>query len=36
MDSPFHGIEEMFEDRFEDFIRPVAWMFGANGFAGAV
>ena len=24
----FHGLEEMFDDRFEDFIRPVAWLFG--------
>ena len=24
----FHGLEEMFDDRFEDFLRPVAWLFG--------
>ena len=25
----FDGLEDLFEERFEDFIRPVAWMFGA-------
>jgi hypothetical protein len=24
----FHGLEEMFDDRFEDFLRPVNWLFG--------
>ena len=24
----FDGLEEMFDERFEDFIRPVAWLFG--------
>ena len=24
----FHGLDEMFDDRFEDFLRPVAWLFG--------
>ena len=26
----FHGLESMFDDKFEDFIRPVAWLFGAG------
>jgi hypothetical protein len=26
----FDGLEDLFDDKFEDFIRPVAWMFGAN------
>ncbi len=25
----FDGLQEMFDDRFEDFVRPVAWMFEA-------
>ena len=29
----FHGLEEMFDDKFEDFIRPVAWLFGAGAAA---
>ena len=24
----FHGLEDMFDDRFEDFLRPVNWLFG--------
>lgn len=28
--SIFGGLDSLFEDRFEDFIRPVAWMFGAE------
>ena len=32
----FDGLEEMFDERFEDFIRPVAWLFGHHGDAGAV
>ncbi len=32
----FDGLKEMFDERFEDFIRPVAWLFGAHGSAGAV
>ena len=27
--SIFDGLQEMFDDRFEDFVRPVAWMFDA-------
>ena len=26
--SIFDGLESMFDDKFEDFIRPVAWLFG--------
>ena len=26
----FHGLEELFEERFEDFIRPVDWIFGPH------
>lgn len=26
----FDGLEEMFDDKFEDFVRPVAWMFEAR------
>jgi len=32
----FDGLEELFEERFEDFIEPVAWLFGHHGDAGAV
>ena len=32
----FDALEEMFDERFEDFIRPVAWLFGHHGDAGAV
>ena len=26
----FDGLEDLFDERFEDFLRPVAWMFEAN------
>ena len=32
----FDALEEMFDERFEDFIEPVAWLFGHHGDAGAV
>ena len=32
----FDALEEMFDERFEDFVRPVAWLFGHHGDAGAV
>ncbi len=28
--SIFHGLESIFDDRFEDFIRPVSWLFDAG------
>jgi hypothetical protein len=27
----FDGLEEMFDERFEDFIWPVDWLFGDHG-----
>ena len=35
VETMFHGLEEMFDDKFEDCIRPVAWLFEANGSTGA-
>ena len=35
IEAMFHGLEEMFDDKFEDFIRPVAWLFEAHGSTGA-
>ena len=32
----FDALEEMFDERFEDFIEPVAWLFGHHGDAGAL
>ena len=32
----FDGLEELFDEKFEDFIEPVAWLFGADGSAGGV
>ena len=29
--SIFHGLEEIFDEKFEDFIRPVKWLFGDSG-----
>ena len=33
--SIFDGLEHLFEETFEDFVRPVAWMFDGAGSAGA-
>ncbi len=32
----FDGLEELFDEKFEDFIEPVAWLFGADESAGAL
>ena len=31
----FDGLEDLFDERFEDFVRPVAWMFEGAGSAAA-
>ena len=32
----FDGLEELLDERFEDFIRPVGWLFGHHGSNGAL